>query len=103
MSDYLLSNFRKLQTENIGLLKDISIADADVLTLAEDQRVRLTNLSKATSLAKSKTLKTYITIKDVSGNLHKFQLNIIGFNHAETFTDNGYAIPLKAIYSVDFL
>jgi hypothetical protein len=103
MSDYLLSNFRNLETQDHEVLRNINLSENDVLTRVEDQRVRLTNLSKAMSLAKSKNLKTYLTIKDASGNLHKFQLNITGFNSQVAFTQDGFHIPLKCIFSVDFL
>ncbi|MFN4082369.1 MAG: hypothetical protein ACK4K9_01935 [Bacteroidia bacterium] len=103
MSDYLLSNFRLIPTESDDILKNITLSDNDVLTRPEDQRVRLTNLSKAISLAKSKKVKTFITIKDNNGQLHKFNLNISGFNTQNAITNKGYQIPLKCIFSVDFL
>lgn len=103
MSDYLLSNFRQLATENADFLKNIQLADEDVLTRVEDKRVRLTNLSKAISLSKSKKFNTFLTIKDVTGQLHKYNINITGYDLDFVYTDNGYQIPIKAIFSIDFL
>lgn len=101
MSEYLLSNTLKLKVSDTSLLKTLNLINHDVLTLAEDQRVRLTNLSKAESLGKHSDLHTFITIKSNEG-LFKFKLTVLRFDNNKVYTKEGFAIPLPSIFAVDF-
>ncbi len=101
MATYTLSNFRKLEASSNEQLKSAQFADTDVLTLAEDIRVRLTNINKALAFCNDEKAKTAIILKTVEGKLLKVDAGIVSCNGTHINTTSGITIPLACVYSVD--
>jgi hypothetical protein len=102
MSTYTLANFRSLPAISKEEIANIQFEDTDVLTRPEDIRVRRTNLDKAISLARSEKVKTSIILKS-GEHLYRLETNILSIQSEFTLTSNGLQIPLRCIYSVDFI
>ncbi len=102
MSEYTLSNFRGLIAKNNQEIAQLNFEEGDVLFLAEDIRVRKTNIDKANALGKSTKYKTAIIIKTQEG-LSKIESPVIGHDDDFVFTKSELKIPVKCIYSIDFI
>ena len=102
MNDYALGNFRELIISQEDELKKLQFSDTDVLTKGEDLRTRSTNLDKAGVFSTHPTIKVFITLKDINGDLFKFHAFVYNHENEMIILKSGLRIPVKTIYSVDF-
>ncbi len=102
MNNYALGNFRKLIISQEDDLKKLQFSDSDVLIKEEDLRTRSTNLDKAGVFSTHPKIKVFITLKDINGDLFKFQAFVYNHENEIVILKSGLRIPVKTIYSVDF-
>jgi hypothetical protein len=102
MNNYALGNFRKLNISTEQELKQLRFSDEDVLTKEEDLRTRSTNLDKAGVFTNHPKIKVFITLKDINGDLFKFQAFVYNNEDGMVVLKSGLRIPVKTIFSVDF-
>lgn len=102
MNTYTLANFRSLPAISKEDLATVQFEALDVLSRPEDIRVRRTNLDKAIALGRSEKIKTSVILKS-GENLYRLETNILGITADAAITSNGLQIPLRCIYSVDFM
>jgi threonyl-tRNA synthetase len=102
ITNYTLSNFRKLPEITKEELVKLQFSDGDVLNEVEDIRVRRTNIDKAIAMANSDKYKTFIILK--AGNaLYKIEAKVLSIRDNLVSTKEGIKIPINFIFSVDFL
>jgi hypothetical protein len=99
---YTLANFRNLPVSSKEDLAKVQFDALDVLSRPEDIRVRRTNLDKAIVLGRSERIKTSVILKSAD-NLYRLETNILSITADSAITSNGLQIPLRCIYSVDFM
>jgi hypothetical protein len=102
MNNYALGNFRKLNISQEEDLKKLQFSETDVLTKGEDLRTRSTNIDKAGVFSTHPKIKVFITLKDINGDLFKFQAFVYNHENDLIVLKSGLRIPIKTIYSVDF-
>jgi hypothetical protein len=99
---YTLANFRSLPAISKDEIAKIQFEEMDVLSRPEDIRVRRTNLDKAIALGRSEKIKTSIILK-AGDNLYRLETNVVSIQADSMTSSNGLNIPLRCIYSVDFM
>jgi len=72
----------------------------DVLERVEDQRVRLVNLDKATTLAKVSGTFANIVLNTQSG-YKRIYAKVAGVDAGMVWIDGRIRIPIEAIYAID--
>jgi hypothetical protein len=102
MNNYALGNFRKLNISQEEDLKRLQFSETDVLTKGEDLRTRGANLDKAGVFSNHPKIKVFITLKDINGDLFKFQAFVYNNEDGMVVLKSGLRIPVKTIFSVDF-
>jgi len=102
ITNYTLSNFRKLPEITKEELVKLQFSDVDVLNEVEDIRVRRTNIDKAIAMANSEKYKTYIILK-AGEALYKIEAKVLSIRENLVSTKEGIIIPISFIYSVDFI
>jgi len=102
MNTYTLANFRSLPAISKDEIAKIQFEEMDVLNRPEDIRVRRTNLDKAIALGRSEKIKTSIILK-AGDNLYRLETNVVSIQADSMTSSNGLNIPLRCIYSVDFM